>query len=131
MYKTLTKKEKTRFEVINKYNVAIMSLKNQLKNASSIDELTILASKIINLEQQILVEKSTGYKELEQEKKKVETKIDKLTRELKQAENDLNRIDNNIDLKLNGYRSALQAKIEGLTDDFNNMQELILQSAGI
>lgn len=131
MYKTLTKKEKTRFEVINKYNVAIMSLKNQLKNASSIDELTILASRIINLEQQILVEKSTGYKELEQEKKKVETKIDKLTRELKQAENDLNRIDNNIDLKLNGYRSALQAKIEGLTNDFNNMQELILQSAGI
>jgi hypothetical protein len=131
MYKTLTKKEKTRFEVINKYNVAIMSLKNQLKNASSIDELTILASRIINLEQQILVEKSTGYKELEQEKKKVETKIDKLTRELKQAENDLNRIDNNIDLKLNGYRAALQAKIEGLTNDFNNMQELILQTANI
>jgi predicted nucleic acid-binding Zn-ribbon protein len=128
MYKSLTKKEKVRFEVINKYNVAIISLRNQLKNASSIDELTILASKIIDLEQQILVEKSTGYKQLEQEKKKVENKIDKLTRELKQAENDLYRIDNNIDLKLNGYRSALQAKIEGLTEDYNTIQQLIINN---
>lgn len=128
MSNTLTRKERARFELINKYNVAIMSLRNQLKNATGIDELTIIASKIIDLEQQILVEKSTGYKELEQEKKKVESKIDKLTRELKQAENDLNRIDNNIDLKLNGYRLAIQAKLEGLTNDYNNIQELILSN---
>ena len=128
MSNTLTRKERARFELINKHNVAIMSLRNQLKNATGIDELTIIASKIIDLEQQILVEKSTGYKELEQEKKKVESKIDKLTRELKQAENDLNRIDNNIDLKLNGYRLAIQAKLEGLTNDYNNIQELILSN---
>jgi hypothetical protein len=128
MYTSLTKKQKASFEIINKYNVAILSLRNQLKNAKGIDELTVIASKIIDLEQHILVEKSTGYKELEHEKKKVENKIDKLERELRQAENELNRIDNNIDLKLNGYRSALQAKIEGLTYDFNNMQELILSN---
>ena len=53
-------KDKPCFDRINRHNVAITSLKNQLKQASSIDELTVLAGKIIELEQQIVVEKTAG-----------------------------------------------------------------------
>ncbi len=131
MNKTLTKKENPRFDIINKYNVAIASLRNQLKQASGIDELTQIASKIIELEQQILVEKSAGYKELEEEKKKVEGKVDKLRRDLKRAEDDLNRIGNNIDVKINGYRRALQHKIENLTQEYINIEQQILNSVSL
>jgi predicted nuclease with TOPRIM domain len=121
MNKTLTKKDNPRFDVINRYNVAILSLRNQLKQANGIDELTAIAGKIIELEQQILVEKSAGYAQLEEEKKKVEGKVDKLRRELKRAEDDLNRIDNSMDLKVNGYRKALQTKIDLLNEEYNDI----------
>lgn len=123
MSRSLTgkKTKNARFEVINRYNVAIASLRNQLKQASGIDELTILAGKIIDLEQQILVEKTAGYKELEKEKNQVESKIDKTKRELRRLEDDLQKIDNKIDLKVNVYRKALQAKIEDLSEEYTGI----------
>ena len=110
-----------RFDVINRYNVAIISLRNQLKQAAGIDELTIIASKIIDLEQQILVEKTAGYKELEKEKNTVESKIDKIKRELRRLEDDLQMIDNRIDLKVNVYRKALQNKIDNLSEEYTGI----------
>lgn len=117
--KTDTKVDQPSFEKINKYNVAIQSLKNQLKQASSLDELTILAGKIIELEQQIVIEKSTGYKQLEKERKDIEQKIDKIRRELHRAEADLSRINNTLDFKINGYKKTLQAKIDSLGEEYN------------
>lgn len=117
--KTSTKN--ARFDVINRYNVTIMSLRNQLKQATGIDELTLIASKIIELEQQILVEKTAGYKELEKEKSTVEIKIDKIKRELRRLEDDLQYIDNRIDLKVNVYRNALQTKIDDLSDQYTGI----------
>ena len=123
MIKTLTKKENPRFELINKYNVAISSLKNQLKQAEGIDQLTQVATKIIDLEQKILVEKAMGYKEIEEEKKKIADKVDKLRRELRAAENELTRVDNSLDLKVNGYKKALQIKIDNLSQEYMNIEQ--------
>jgi predicted nuclease with TOPRIM domain len=119
MAKPLNKKDNPRFEVINKYNVAVASLRNQLKTATGIDELTSIASKIIDLEQQILVEKSAGYKQLEAEQKTIHAKVDKLRRELRRAEDELDQLGNKIDIKINGYKKSLQQKIDALTDDYN------------
>lgn len=130
MNKTLTRKDNPRFDVINRYNVAILSLKNQLKTATGIDELTSIASKIIDLEQQILVEKTAGYKQLEKEQKEISSKVDKLRRELRRAEEELESVDHKIDHKINGYRKALQIKIDSLNEDYNviveNMEALDL-----
>jgi hypothetical protein len=123
MIKTLTKKENPRFELINKYNVAISSLKNQLKQAEGIDQLIQVATKIIDLEQKILVEKAMGYKEIEEEKKKIADKVDKLRRELRAAENELTRVDNSLDLKVNGYKKALQIKIDNLSQEYMNIEQ--------
>lgn len=130
MNKTLTRKDNPRFDVINRYNVAIASLRNQLKTATGIDELTSIASKIIDLEQQILIEKTAGYKQLEKEQKEISNKVDKLRRELRRAEEELDLVDNKIDHKINGYRKALQIKIDSLNEDYNviveNMEALDL-----
>ena len=123
MIKTLTKKENPRFELINKYNVAISSLKNQLKQAEGIDQLTQVATKIIDLEQKILIEKAMGYREIEEEKKKIADKVDKLRRELKSAENELTRVDNSLDLKVNGYKKALQIKIDNLAQEYISIEQ--------
>jgi hypothetical protein len=123
MNKSLTKKisgvDSCSFEKINKFNVAIMSLKNQLRTSNNIDELTLVASKIIDLEHQIVIEKTTGYKQLEEEKKTIECKINKIRRDLKNAEDDLRRVGNHIDLKLVGYKNALQLRIDSLNDEYN------------
>ncbi len=114
------------FEKINKYNVTIMSLKNQLKASTNIDELTMIAGKIIELEHQIIVEKTAGYKSLEKERKEIENKIDKIRRELKRAEDELARVDGTLDFKLNGYRIALQNRIEVLSDEYNEIAKHIV-----
>jgi len=113
--------EQPRFERINKYSVTIASLKNQLRIADNIDELNILAGKIIELEQQIIIERSAGYKKLEREKKEIEDKIDKIKRELRRAENDLDRVGNAIDFKINGYKKSLQVKIDSLSEEYNSL----------
>ncbi len=118
MSRSLTKKDLPRFDVINKYNVAIKSLRNQLKQATGIDELTNIAAKIVDLEQQIMTEKSNGYKQLEEEKKLIEKHIGTLTRELERAKGDLNRVGNSLDFKLNGYRKKLQARIDSLNNEY-------------
>ena len=107
-----------RFDVINRYNVAIKSLRNQLKTASGIDELTNIASKIIELEQQIMIEKSIGYQRLKDNKKQIKYKIDKLQRELNQAEGELSQIDTKLTFKINGYRKTLQARIDSLNIEY-------------
>lgn len=112
-------KDQPRFDKINKFNVAIASLKNKLKSADNIDELTFIASKIINLEQQIVIEKTNGYKELEKRKKEISDKIDKIRRELKRAEDDLQHIDNSLDLKVNGLKRSLQLRIDSLNEEYN------------
>jgi DNA gyrase/topoisomerase IV subunit A len=118
MSKTLSKKELPRFDNINKYNVTIKSLRNKLKSAKGIDELTDIASKIIELENQILTEKTNGYKRLEHEKKQVEKKINKLQRVLTAETNNLQRIDDSLEFKLNGYRKKLQMRIDSLSDEY-------------
>lgn len=118
MSERLTKKDLPRFDVINKYNVAIKSLRNQLKQATGIDELTNIAAKIVDLEQQIMTEKSNGYKQLEEERKLIEKRIDSLSRELERAKGDLNRVGNSLDFKLNGYRKKLQARIDSLNSEY-------------
>ena len=117
MSKTLIKKDHPRFDNINKYNVTIKSLRNKLRSATGIDELTDIASKIIDLENQILAEKTNGYKQLENEKKQVEKKINKLQRVLSKETDKLQQIDNSLEFKLNGYRKKLQLRIDSLNND--------------
>ena len=117
MSKTLIKKDLPRFDNINKYNVTIKSLRNKLKSAKGIDELTDIASKIIELENQILTEKTSGYKQLETEKKQVEKKINKLQRVLTKETTKLQQIDDSLECKLNGYRKKLQLRVDSLNED--------------
>lgn len=118
MSKPLTKKDLPSFDAINKHNVAIQSLRNRLKAAKGIDELTNLAARIIELENKILTEKTVGYKKLEVEKKVIETRISKLSRELNKATLDLSRVDNSLDYKLNGYKQKLQTRIDSLNEEY-------------
>ncbi len=118
MSKPLTKKDLPKFDTINKHNVSIRSLRNKLRSAKGIDELTNLAARIIELENQILTEKTTGYKQLEAEKKSIELRIDKLNRELTNATRDLHRVGNSLDFKLNGYKKKLQNRIDSLNNEY-------------
>ncbi len=125
MSKTLNRRRQPRFDLINKHNVTIKSLRNQLHRAEGIDELTTIASKIIELEQQIMIEKSIGYRQLEESKKQLLYKINKLQRSLQKAEADLSQIDTKLDFKLNGYRNRLQEKIDLLNSEYQSIAGFI------
>lgn len=111
---------KPNFELINKYTVQITSLKNQLKLSNDIDELTIIADRIIELENQIIAEKATGVKVLEKEKKSTLDRIDKIQRELRKAEEELQRIDQTMEFRLVKYKQTLESKIEALSRQYND-----------
>jgi len=123
MSRVLTEKRTPRFDIINRHNVAIASLRNQLRNATGIDELTAIAGKIIDFENKVLLERSAGYKQLEDEKKRVEEKMDRLKRDLEKTITERDLIANALDNKLNGYKKTLQNKIDLLTAEYNNVLE--------
>lgn len=111
--------EKPNFDKINRINVAILSLRNQLRGTKNIEDLTRLASQIANLEHQAVIEKSQGYQVLEKKRKIVEDKVDKMRRQLKKEEDKLQNLDNTIYAKIAGYRKLLQMRINMLHDAFS------------
>lgn len=107
------------FNTINKYNVQVLSLKNKLKVASDVEEISCIATRIVELENSIMLERTTRFKILEKEKKEIENRIDKIRRELKRAEDDLRIIDSSITVRIDGYKEKLQEQIEELTREYN------------
>lgn len=118
MNQSLNRRKQPRFEIINKYNVTIRSLRNQLKHASGIDELTTIATSIVELEHKIMLEKSAGYRQLEKQKKRIKDKVEELSRLLNQAEQELENIDKKLTVKLDGYKDTLQDKINLLNLEY-------------
>ena len=116
------------FDKINRCNVAIQSLRNQLNQSTNIDELTLIASKIIELEQEIINERARGHKKLERKRKTVESKIDKLQRQLLAAQDELDDLDQTIDQRLNGYRKNLISRIEDLNNEFQELSDTISEA---
>lgn len=112
------KLEKPNFDKINRINVAIKSLRNQLRNTTDIEKLTQIAGSIATLEHQAVVEKSQGYKQLEKQRKHIEDKIDNMKRQLKNAEYELQRVDNSLYNKVSGYRKLLQMRINMLHEEY-------------
>lgn len=102
------------FEQINKYNVAIRSLKNALKIAASFEEVIIILGKINELERSIINEKMQDNNELNQKKKNIECKIDKVRRKLKLYEDELEYVANAIENRTEGYRNKLEQKINSM-----------------
>ena len=127
--KKKTKKKKTiinvikepSFNIINKYNICIKSLSNQLKISTNVNELTVIASKIIELEQEILYEKTSGCLKLKKEKYKINNKIETLKRQINIAEKELQYIESSLDYKINGQKKILNKKIDKLNDEYNDV----------
>jgi Skp family chaperone for outer membrane proteins len=117
---------------INVYNVQILSIKNQLMKAKTIDELILLTNDIVNLETLILTEKKIGYDKLNQKKQKIENKINKLEKELQDSRDELDSIKGHIQLKLAEYRSAhkshLQQNIDNAYLAYQSLTKKILDS---
>jgi septal ring factor EnvC (AmiA/AmiB activator) len=117
--------DKANFAKVNKINVAIASLRNKLKQANDVNVLTIIASDIIKLEQEILFQRTAGYKKLEEEKKEKEDRRNSIQRSLQQVENDIKNIDVRIDLKINGYKKNLQDKIDLINEEYTSALDTI------
>lgn len=113
------------FEKINKCHVSIKSLRNQLQTSQNIDELTVIASKIIELEHTILFERQIGCQKLNKKKVFIINKIDRLKRQLFIAKNELNNIENILNLKLNKYKEKLERKIEDISIEY---EKIVAQS---
>ncbi len=113
-------KDKPDFISINKYSIAINSLQNKLINATSLDEILLISDKIIQLEKEIIIEKTSSCKEIEKEKKEIENKIDKIKRDLRKEEDYLKQVDNKLNLKVNSHKKLLENKITFLQSEYNS-----------
>jgi hypothetical protein len=115
------------FSKINIIKCSILSLKNQLKSAASIDELTVITSKIIDLEQSIADEKLAGYQQLNITRRILEAKLSGMPERSKVIEYELNRVTLTLIHKLNGYKKVLDKKIDTLHTDYDELQKNIIQ----
>lgn len=110
---------KIRFDLINKYNIAIGSLKNKLKAASDINELTIVAGQIMELENKIILERTSGYQKLEKERIQVLAEIDNHKRALARLEGLLHTIEQRIKSKTTLNQKIIEAKLSQLHIEYN------------
>lgn len=109
------------FILINKYTVAINSLRNKLKTSESIDELINISGKILELESSILEERKLSYKSIEEEKKKVSLKVKQLEKQLAKACDELDTIENTLQYKVEKYKKSLELSIDKLSKEFSIM----------
>lgn len=119
----MDEKESPSFELINRYNVSIASLRNQLKSADTIDQLTVIASRIISLEQKIIAEKCVACKHLYNKRMLIQRKIEDLRRNLNREEQELSHINNLINVKVSGYRKKLNHKMDTLSEEYKSIVE--------
>ncbi len=98
-----TVKSSTNHILINKYKIALQSVKNKLETCTDLETLLDLSRDIVEIETKIMQEYQKGYSKLEVNKKNVRAKIDKLKRNLNKAESELNQINNSIDVKMNKH----------------------------
>lgn len=113
------------FDKINRCNVSITSLRRQLSSATSIDELTIIAGKIIDLEHEIMTEKIKTNRALEKRKKEIEKRIDILRRKLNQAEEELSTLKDAMKRKTMQIKESLNIKIDILNKEYTNISDTL------
>jgi hypothetical protein len=111
------------FSKINIMNCAIISLKNQLKMSKSIDELTLITSKIITLEESIANERLLGYRKLNQKRKDLEMLL-KINNS-KSTECELEHITAMLKYKINGYKSILDNRINTLSNEYSKIETIL------
>ena len=111
-------KQKTDFAKINMLNCSIKSLRNQLKAAKSIDELILITSKIIKLEELIANERLNGYQNLNKKRKDLENML--TITDSKQLYYELEHVINTLKYKINGYKTILNSRINQLSNDYDD-----------
>ena len=111
------------FSKINIMNCAIISLKNQLKMSKSIDELTLITSKIITLEESIANERLLGYRRLNQKRKDLEMLLK--NNNSKSTECELEHITSMLKYKINGYKSILDNRINTLSNEYSKIETIL------
>lgn len=111
---------KPNFARINKCRVQIESIKVQLRKVTTLDDLMELSDAIIQLEILILTENSSGYTTLNEEKKKVQHKIDDLQKKLDLAEFQLKDIESRLDKKLHAYKKTYEERLLDLMPDIDS-----------
>jgi len=110
--------KKTDFDRVNKINIMVSSLRNQLKHCSTIDEMNIVAANIISLEHQCALEKIGDCQELEQERHRAQARVDKLRNELLTAENELLLVSKKINTKISIHLKSMQKNVDRIERDY-------------
>ena len=132
-------KQKPDFILINKLECGIISLKNQLKSTSSMDELTVITDKIIQLERSVAKERLSGYQNLNKKRLYLEDVLDGINtvnninsssyehydKAAKQIQYELGRVTMLLKHKIDTYKVVLDKKIVSLQYDYDELQKNI------
>lgn len=111
------------FRKINAAKVRIHSLRNKINKTNDINTITNMMAEVLTLEDEILREKTKGYKLLESKKKSIEDKIQKMARELYKLEDELSIVDLELKQKTEKAREELAQKIKILEIEYNAVSE--------
>jgi len=111
------------FRKINAAKVRIHSLRNKINKTEDLDTITNMMAEVLLLEDEILREKTKGYKLLETKKKSIEEKIEKMARELYKLEDELSIVDLELKQKTEKAREELAQKIKILEIEYNAVSE--------
>jgi aspartyl/asparaginyl-tRNA synthetase len=104
------------FEKINKCYVHIASLRISLQQASTLEQITAIANKISELEQEILNEKAKGCQELIVKKVSLIEKVERLRSELEKAESELREVETCLDGRIANLKKSLESQLAAIEE---------------
>ncbi len=116
-----TQRKGPNFRKINAAKVRIASLRNKINRTKNIDEITNMMAEVLTLEDDILREKTKGYKLLESKKKMIEARIEKMVHELNKLEDELSSVDMELKQKTEKAKADLAEKIKILEKEYNEV----------
>lgn len=109
------------FQKINVAKIKIKSLRNKINRPEYAGNITDLMMEVIELEKEILFEKTKGYTLLEAKKKMIQQKMESLARELMKLEDELSIVDLELKQKIEKAREQLTEKIKVLETEYETV----------
>jgi len=106
----------TDYNLLHRLGVSIDSCRNELGKTQTLEEVSVLADKISDLEKQIVLKRQEDVRLLLQKREKIMKQIEQLTGELK-------KINKHYNSKIEWYKRQVKSRIDELDVEVQNRKK--------
>ena len=110
----------TDYNLLHRVGVSVLSLKNELSKATTVEQMTQLSDKVAGLEKQIVLKREETFRDMMKQK-------EQLLKQIEQLKKEINAIEMKFSSSIEWYKNQITSRIESLDSEIKNRQNEIQQ----